>query len=58
MEEEVVTLSIKSEKDETFDDKVGMKIYQEKFNSNSDDEKDEELSLLKMEVTKWKNHAD
>ena len=57
MEEEVVTLPIQSEKAKTSGDKVGMQIPQE-IVSDSDDEKDTYLSLLKLEVNKWKDHAD
>ena len=56
-EDEVVTLPIQREKDETLGDKIGMKIPQE-IVSNSHDEKNAELSLLKVEVKKWKYHVD
>ena len=68
MEEEAVTLSIQSEKDETSSDKVGMQTSQENFNSDFDDDNDvegriiqglmEEISQLNLEVKKWKNHGE
>ena len=55
--DEAVTLPIQREKDETSGDKVGMQIPQE-IVSNYDNEKNAELSLLKVEVKKWKDHVD
>ena len=57
MEKEVSILPIQSEKTETLGDKVGMEIPQE-IVSNFYDEKNAELSLLKVEVNKWKDHVD
>ena len=60
MEEESITLSIESEKAETFGDKVGMQTSQEIVDLDSDDEKYaegrsiqsliKELLLLKLEA--------
>ena len=55
--DEPVTLPIQSEKDETSGDKVGMQIPQE-IVLDFNDEKNAELSLLKVEVKKWKYHVD
>ena len=56
-EDGATTLPIQGEKDETSGDKVGMQIPQE-IVSDSDDEKNAELSLLKVEVNKWKYNVD
>ena len=58
MKEEVITLPIQSEKVDTSGNKVRMKISQEIVNSDSDDEKGAQLSLLNLEVRKWKEHVD
>ena len=66
--EEVVSLPIQNNQDETLDNKVWTQSSQEIFNLDYDEEKDageeniqgliEELSLLKIEVNKWKGEVD
>ena len=55
--DETVTIPIKEEKDETSGDKDGMQITQE-IVLDSDDEKNAELSLLRVQVKKWKYNVD
>ena len=55
--DEAVTLSIQGEKAKTSGVKVGMQIPQE-IVSEYDDKENAELSLLKVEVKKWKDHVD
>ena len=55
--DEAFTLPIQEEKAETSGVKVGMQIPQE-IVLDFNDEKNAELSLLKVEVKKWKDHVD
>ena len=68
VEEEAVSLSIQNNQAETLDNKVWTESSQEIFNLDSDEEKEageekiqrliEELSLMKIEVNKWKSEVD
>ena len=68
MEEEVASLPIQNNQVETFDNKVWTQYSQKFVNLDSDEEKDagygriqgliQELSLLKLEVKKWKGQVD
>ena len=68
VEEEVVSLPIQNNQDETLGNKVWMKSSQYFVHLYSDEEKDtreesfqgiiEEISLLKIEVKKWKSEVD
>ena len=68
VEEEVVSLLIENNQAETLDNKVWTQSSQAFVNLYSDEEKDvgeekiqgliEELSLLKIEVKKWKSEVD
>ena len=68
MEVEVVSPLIQKNQVESLDNKVWMQYSQAFFNLDSDEEKDageekiqgliEELSLLKIEVKKWKSEVD
>ena len=68
VEEEVVSLPIQNNQAETLGDKAWTQSFEEFVNLDSDEEKDvgegriqgliEELSLLKIEVKKWKSQVD
>ena len=55
--DEAMTLLIPSEKAETMGEKVKMQIPLETV-SDFEYEKNVDLSLLKVEVKKWKDHVD
>ena len=68
VEEEAVSLLIQNNQDETLDNKAWKQYSQDFVNLDSYEEKDigeeriqsliEELSLLKIEVKKWKSEVD